>query len=180
MTEVKKDAFRTHLMFLSGLADALGRTPEIEKPQVTFFPGSGTTTVYWAMWGTEDWNLTEEDRKRDKREKLEAAFAAIVDLFPGAEWEKNEPTGIYGENYYELKGTFENVTIEIVTQRKDVCERVVVLEHDVVEEVPDPEILKSVPLVKKTIQKQVVEWQCNTALAEKTAPRLTTKKAVSV
>jgi hypothetical protein len=50
-----------------------------------------------------------------------------------------------------------------------VCEAVVVLEHDVVEEVPDPEILKNVPLVKQTVHKKVVEWQCNTAIAEKTA-----------
>lgn len=169
MTGVKRGAFHSELQFLSGLSRALNKSSVKQLPKVEFGAG-GRTEVRWYIWGEDDWNLPEDERREKKRIGIEEEFAKIIDLFPGAAWEKNDPTGgSYGESYYEMKGRWEDVEIRIVTGRTDVCERVVVLEHDVTEEVPDPEYMKAVPLVKVTEKKQVVEWQCNTALAQKTA-----------
>lgn len=176
MGDVLTGAFASEIEFLSGLSQALAGSKVAKLPKVELNMGRVDCRFYY--WGTDRWDLPEEERREAKRLGIEAEIAAVVDLFPGAEWKKNDPTGDYGGSYYQLQAQWENVTITILTERKDVCERVVVLEHDVTEEVPDPEILKSVPLVKVTQKKQVVEWQCNTALAEKTAPLISSKKMV--
>lgn len=171
--EMKRGAFWSEASFLKGLGDRLDKSDIKDLPQVVL--SRGKIFVKWHVWGPNDWDLrgkgiSEEAIPDVKRGAIEAEFAKIVDMFPGAVWEKNEPTGSYGETYYELKGAWEDVQIEVLTYRQDVCEAVVVLEHDVVSEVPDPELVAAIPLIKVTEKKKVVEWQCNPVIAEKTDP----------
>lgn len=176
---MKRQGFDREILFLSGLSGKMIAAGMTERPQVVMGP-SGTSVKFY-VWGKDDWDVPADMRAEVKRVGIEEQIAAAVDLFPGAVWEKNDPTaGSYNESYYELKAKWDDVTITIVTDRGSVCERVVVLEHDVTEEVPDPEQVAKIPLVKVTQKKQVVEWQCNAALAEKTAPRVGTKQVVSL
>ncbi|HBH59915.1 MAG TPA: hypothetical protein DDY41_17675, partial [Arthrobacter bacterium] len=122
-------------------------------------------------------------RKVWQRVNLEERIAAIVDaLGEGVEWEKNDPTK--EEYYYKLSTLWHGARLTITTSREAVCEKVVVLETEREDEVPDPELTKTfmdaVPKVKVMVKDTITEWQCNSALAAATAPKHTrTVTAVS-
>ena len=73
------------------------------------------------------------------------------------------------DDYAKALLRFGPITIQVYTEREEVCERVVTATHEVVEEVPDPEALAaataSVPLVKKITTVEDVEWVCTPLLA---------------
>lgn len=54
--------------------------------------------------------------------------------------------------------------VYIIARREEVCERVVVDTVEVTEEVPDPEVLATVPKVTVTRTEEIVEWQCRPLL----------------
>jgi hypothetical protein len=69
------------------------------------------------------------------------------------------------EKMHNVMCDFGTVRFDILAWREEVCERVVVDTREVVEEVPDPELLAAVPTVTVTRTEDVVEWQCRPLLA---------------
>lgn len=65
---------------------------------------------------------------------------------------------------HNLVCDFGFMKLEILARRTEVCERVVVDTVEVVEEVPDPEVLATVPKVTVTRTEEIVEWQCRPLL----------------
>jgi hypothetical protein len=136
----------------------------------------------------ERWNKREQILKELRRVDLEQRIATILDEIEKrggveGEWEKNDPER---DSYsYTLKGMWMGASVTISCNREAVCEKVVVLETEREEEVPDPEIqekvLQAIPKVKRTVKETISEWQCNEALAEKTMPKyaVTTKTALA-
>lgn len=59
---------------------------------------------------------------------------------------------------------FVNVVVNI--EREEVCERIVTGTREVTKEVPDPDLLATVPLVSVTETVEDVEWRCMPILAE--------------
>lgn len=204
--------FRNDIMFLRSLSELMEKHPELPRPRVSFDRGYGRTgknysSVHWYLSPDYDLRGTlsneEEDtldwekrydvidaRSKDlRRVDLERRIATILDGIEAlggieGEWEKNDPEK---DSYsYTLTGKWMGANVSISCNREAVCEKVVVLETEREEEVPDPEIqekvLQAIPLVKVMVKDTITEWQCNTALAEKTAPKysVTTKREVAV
>lgn len=187
--------FRNDLMFVRAISEVLEKNPAIaSRPSISLGGSqysSAETPPSASWWLSADypehyWKMSKEDLAVHQREDLEQRIAAILDGFgEGIEWEKNDPTK--DEYAYVLKATYAGGTVRISTSRETVCEKVVVLETEREEEQPDPEWLEKVtsaaPKVKVTVKDTITEWQCNQALAEKTAPmhaRTITKSEVAV
>lgn len=204
MTTTKR-GFREDLMLLRSLSEIMEQHPGIPRPSVSFGSYTGTAHIGWYL--SADWNTTapdiedapeelnwdgrwawrEEQIKTRRRQDLEARIATIIDALeaiePVTEWQKNDPTE--DQWTYQLKAEWRGASVTVSTSRSEVCEKVIVLQTERVEEQPDPEWLEKVtsaaPKVKVTVKDTVSEWQCNSALAEKTAPKyaVTTKSEVS-
>lgn len=156
------------LQELSGRIAAAG-IPEADQPGVEFSPYGGVVLTAW-LWSYVH-HEDKEKQAKQRRLDLEKRIGALVALFPDAVWEKNDPTASpYDAGYYELIGKDGKVRIKLVTSRGDVCERVVVMEREVEKEVPDPELVKEIPMVKVKTTEEIVEWQCNKVLADATSP----------
>lgn len=168
--QIAKTGYAKGLQFLQALHQQVKKSgvPEGDLPTVTITSTSISVTAWvWAR----SFRGTEEEQAEQVRVDLEERIARLVDLFPGAAWVKNDPTkSSFDDSYYKLNGKWENVSIVIYTARAAVCERVVVMTHTEVKEVPDPEFVAEAPMVTVTEEKEIVEWQCNSALARKTSP----------
>jgi hypothetical protein len=182
--------FRRDIMVLHALSDLMEKNPHLPRPTVHVGPRwkvEETVQVSWSLsadytagpkWDPLTATYEEHDaiRKEHRRVDLEQRIAVIVDaLGEDIEWEKNDPT--QDEYYYKLSTRWHGARLMIMTSRDDVCEKVVVLETEHEEEVPDPAVIEAVtkaaPLVKVMVKDTITEWQCNQALAEKTAPKHT-------
>lgn len=185
--------FRRDIMVLHALSDLMEKHPELPRPTVKFgheYNSDQQVHISWYMhaaWSTVDlpdfprWNAGTESydeyevrRHEAQRTDLEARIGALVEaLGDDLEWEKNDPSK--EEYYYRLRCVWHGADLSISTSREAVCEKVVVLETEREEEVPDPAVIEAVtkaaPLVKVTVKDTITEWQCNSALAEKTAPK---------
>jgi len=96
----------------------------------------------------------------DQKAKL-AAFAKATTK-AGAKVTKHA-TG--GGNYFGIKATLGEVTLDVWASRDQVCERIVTGTKEVTEEVLDPEALAAVPRVAVTKTVEEVEWRCTSLLA---------------
>jgi hypothetical protein len=206
--------FRQDIMVLHTLSDLMEKHPTIERPRVSFdnhynwtskeHQNSVSISWYLSTEHSLKYEFTDEDNLLEYNERwakydrmqnelrrvdLEKRIAAILDGIEArggveGEWEKNDPTD---DSYsYTLSAKWMGANVRISCNRDAVCEKVIVLETEREEEVPDPEIqekvLQAIPKVKRTVKETISEWQCNTALAEKTAPKyaVTTKTEVTV
>lgn len=95
----------------------------------------------------------------DKRAGQMAEIARITRRY-GATTTKDVHTDMHN-----LFCDFGVVKLHVLANRSEVCERVVVDTVEVVEEVPDPEVLATVPKVTVVRTEEVVEWQCKPLLA---------------
>jgi hypothetical protein len=68
-------------------------------------------------------------------------------------------------NWAGVAVEFGPVRVDVVIDRDEVCERVVVDTREVTKEVPDPEALAAIPRVVVTEVEEVVEWRCHPLLA---------------
>jgi hypothetical protein len=94
----------------------------------------------------------------DERAAQMAEIARITRKF-GATTTKD----VFGDMHNVLCD-FGFVKLDILARRTEVCERVVVDTVEVVEEVPDPEVMATVPKVTVVRTEEVVEWQCRPLL----------------
>jgi hypothetical protein len=205
------NGFRQDIMVLHALSDMMEKVPTMERPRVSFDRGYGRNgknnrSIHWYLSPDYDLRGTLTDEEEDtigwderyttidkrsselRRVDLERRIGMILDGIAErggveGEWEKNNPEeDAYS---YTLKGTWMGAYVTISCNRDAVCEKVIVMETEREEEVPDPDIkekvLQAIPLVKVTVKDTISEWQCNTALAEKTAPKyaVTTKTEVA-
>ena len=179
--------FRRDITLLHHLSDLMEKHPDLPRPLVdlrTNNKGQPTNEVRWRFstdynirvpWYDENGDAVDPDERAEKeaglrRVDLEERMAAVLTaLGPDIEWEKNDPS--VDEWSYTLTTTWHGATLRLSTWRDAVCEKVTVMEKDVVEEVPDPELVKNIPLVTVTRKEPVTEWQCNERLAAATAPR---------
>ena len=68
-----------------------------------------------------------------------------------------------GSTYFEVAKSFGPHKISGNTTRETVCEKVVkIVEEEVTE--PDPEMVKAVPVITHTVEREVVEWVCPPSL----------------
>lgn len=185
--------FRRDIMVLHAVSELMEKHPALARPEVTLAPRyqvNEKVHIRWYMhpdygldpdkkWDVyaEEYEAYNERRKDVRRLDIERRIAATVDALEALagepiEWEKNDPT--QDEYYYRLTAVWQGARVEITTGRDDICQKIVVLETEREEEVPDPELhetfLKAVPKVKVTVKDTITEWQCNSALAERTAP----------
>lgn len=125
---------------LRALADLLEQHDELKLP---------TNDIHWHC-------LDAEDGPGDL-----ATFARLV---PGT-LRKNT----YGDStptpYIDLSGRIEGLRVSASAYRDAVCTRRVVAVREVVEEIPDPDALASVPTVTVTKTVEDVEWDCHPILA---------------
>lgn len=69
------------------------------------------------------------------------------------------------DRYAGVKIDFGPVGVSVNIERDEVCERIVTGTHEVTKEVPDPDLLATVPLVSVTETVEDVEWRCMPILA---------------
>ncbi len=74
----------------------------------------------------------------------------------------------YNGKYAHVRADWNGFTVDLQTDRDEVCERVVVDTREIVEEVPDPVAVAALPLVKQTRVEEIVEWKCRPLLAADT------------
>jgi hypothetical protein len=212
MSTIEPTGFRRDIMVLHHLSELMEKNPALPRPRVSFDKsygkaGKNTTAIHWYLSpdydlrgkltseeentiGWDDrYTLIDQRTTELRRVNLEQRISAILDgieLLGGieGEWEKNDPEQ---DSYtYQLAGRWNGANVTISCNREVVCEKVIVLETEREEEVPDPEIqekvMQAIPRVKVMVKDTISEWQCNTALAEKTAPKyaVTTKREVAV
>jgi hypothetical protein len=68
------------------------------------------------------------------------------------------------DQFARLLIPFGPTSIEVFANRSQICERVVTGVTQVTETVPDPELVKAVPLVEVTREIEDVEWVCTPLL----------------
>lgn len=72
----------------------------------------------------------------------------------------------YGDKYAKVTATFSPaVSVQLQTDREEVCTRVVVGTETVTKKVKDPVALELVPEVEVSEEVEVVEWRCAPLLA---------------
>jgi hypothetical protein len=153
----RSDGYRQQIWAVRRISELVEKNPDLPRPKIELWHGETDVTFY-----VLDGKKTEE------------LILDVVALFPDVEWAKNDPTGgVYDSSYYTMKGRWQEpgtgpVKLEVIAQRADLCERVVTMSYEVVEEIPDPEQVALIPLVKVPVTKEIVEWQCNKAIAEAT------------
>lgn len=150
------------------ISELLEKHPEIPRSRFDFSVSSTHgVTAHLNCWGTTRGEaggyLTVEEE-----------MLKWVELFgPAVKWERNDPTdGSYNETYYQMEGDWAGITgghhtvrIRLLGSRSQLCERVVTMSHVEKEMVPDPELVKDIPLKEVEVVKEIVEWQCNKALS---------------
>lgn len=170
--------FRRDINMLHHLSELMEKNPVIERPTVSLYQhhsGNNGNSIMWFLH--EDYRIRPEDgdyataRRVDLEERIAALVLALEQSDESVEWEKNDPSDQYEKHYYRLKTTWHGCALTITTMRSSVCEEVTVLETVHEEEVPDPELVAAVPLVKVKVTDKITEWQCNERLAAVTAPK---------
>lgn len=71
----------------------------------------------------------------------------------------------YHGKFAHVLADWGGVSVDLQTDRDEVCERVVVDTREIVEEVPDPVAVAALPKVKQTRVEEIVEWKCRPILA---------------
>jgi hypothetical protein len=71
----------------------------------------------------------------------------------------------YHDEYAHVNASFGAISVDLQTDRDQVCERVVTGKTTVTKQVPDPDALAAVPLVEVTEEVETVEWKCRPLLA---------------
>lgn len=74
----------------------------------------------------------------------------------------------YHGKFAHVRADWDGVSVDLQTDRDEVCERVVVDTREIVEEIPDPEAVAKLPKVKQTRVEEIVEWKCRPILAADT------------
>lgn len=82
----------------------------------------------------------------------------------GSEWEAVRVEARFPKT--EVLGRGGEVLIALISRSK-VCERVVIGEREVTEQVPDPELVKDVPMKTVTRVVEDIEWRCSPMLGER-------------
>ncbi|GHG97444.1 hypothetical protein ACFORH_42810 [Amycolatopsis roodepoortensis] len=77
------------------------------------------------------------------------------------------------DDVYQLKVSWDGLTVAALANRGEVCERVVTGTETVTKTVPDPVKLAEVPTVEVTETVDKVEWVCRPLLAAEKAPAVT-------
>lgn len=126
------------------LADLLEAHPELEAPHTG---ASNYASISVVPWGADA-----------QREQL-AAWARVL---PGR---KDKKEGGEGGKYLRLEGRLGALHIQVLCDRDEVCERIVVGTETVTETVPDPEALAAVPQIERTVEREIVKWECRPLLA---------------
>lgn len=132
---------------MSGLADTLREAadliaahPELPTPCVWGY-GRGAVTVQWQL-------MNRDDAKDDQR-----AAAVAIRQAVGGEWSKEG----YGQSF-KLTRNLGTLSLEILADREQVCERIVVGTKTV-----------TVPAVEaqpaREVEVEDVEWRCEQLLA---------------
>lgn len=119
---------------LRTLADLLDQNPDLPLP----YNGS-SSALLWIIGGS------------DQRATLSAVARAI----PGV-----KTKGVRGD-YFDVCGQIEGLRVQVIADRDQVCERVVVGTETVTREVPDPDV----PMVTVTEIVEQVEWRCRPLLS---------------
>lgn len=86
----------------------------------------------------------------------------------GAAWARALPGRVeknVHDEVLDLNGQISGLKITVILNRDEVCTKVVVGTREVTETVPDPELVAAVPLVKRTVTKEIVEYHCGSLLA---------------
>jgi len=71
---------------------------------------------------------------------------------------------VRGESF-QVWREFVGVVLFAQARREEVCERIVLGSHEVTEDVPDPELLAKVPIIRRTRTVEDVRWECPPLLA---------------
>lgn len=91
-------------------------------------------------------------------------LAAMTRLLDGKrEKEVDESSSSHG---FRVKGSIRGLRVIIYADRDQVCTRRVVGTETVTEQIPDPEYVDKAPLVEVTTERQIVEWDCGSLLAD--------------
>jgi hypothetical protein len=98
----------------------------------------------------------------------EAPRTAIAELARAAARAGARVEKTFGDAYAGITIGFGPVQVLINADRGDVCERVVVGVDEVTREVPDPNLLATVPKIRVTETVERVKWRCNPLLADAT------------
>lgn len=144
MTEQKNttDPRTEYIAGLRQLADLLEQHPDLELP---FDGRSHPISVYLT---------TKEDQR--------TPLAAWTRVLPGR---KTKSKGGTHDEYFNVRVRLRGLDFQIVANRAEVCERIVVGTREVVTEVPDPEAVAALPKVEVREVVEDVEWRCGPLLA---------------
>jgi hypothetical protein len=93
----------------------------------------------------------ETDSVADRMREIRRMYGGRFDK----SWDDNP---IFPEFF--LKGKFGEFDVVISTQRENVCERVVTSTIEEVVREPDPDLVATIPMVERTIVKEIVDWVC--------------------
>lgn len=147
MTTTTDDKRAEYTAGLRALADLLDEHPDLPLPHV------GSTDPF-------DWWLFGDNPK--------ATLATLVRLIPGA---KKKQVGEHsGSSWFTVATRLHGLHIDINATRAAVCERVVTATREVTKEVPDPDVLATVPTVTITETVEDVEWVCAPLLDDEPVP----------
>lgn len=125
---------------LRALADLLERNPDLDLP----------------TYGKWSWSPIRVVITRDDGQRQRDQLAAWARALPG---EKTKaPAGQDGE-MLTLAGRLRGIWIDVLADRDEVCERVVIGTHEVTKEIPDPDA----PTVTVTEIVEDVRWECKPA-----------------
>ncbi|MGH8876937.1 MAG: hypothetical protein ACRD0P_06305, partial [Stackebrandtia sp.] len=125
---------------LRRLADILEQTPNLPLP----YSGSAAPLL---------WIETHDNSRERARSFVRAVPSAI--------------TKDVRDDRIDLGGFIEGLSVELIANRDDVCERVVIGTREVTKAVPDPAV--TAPTVTITEVEEVIEWRCGSLLAEQVA-----------
>lgn len=128
------------------LADLLERHSEVP------LPSTGRTMPI------DIWVTREEDQA--------AKLAELARLLPGRKTKSQ--VGSQGQ-WFCLTAHLRGLKVEVTADRNEVCEKVVTGSREVIEEVPDPELLAAVPVIKRTKVVEEFEYRCRPLLADEHA-----------
>jgi hypothetical protein len=147
------DPARTaYIAGLREIADFLETHPDVELPYLT--------SIQTGRWeNTLDVYLTGSGQRAQL-----AAYGRALGKF--------EKTANSGDRF-KIFRRFGGITLVVSAGRDEVCERVVVGTTEVTREVPDPEILATVPTITVTEMVDEVRWECRPLLQDVAAAHLT-------
>lgn len=99
--------------------------------------------------------------------RADVAHLARLCVRSGAKVEKFQGNVYAGvEVHFTPPGTYPQVYVRASVDREQICERVVTGTHEVIEEVPDPDLLAAVPKVTNVRVEEIVEWKCRPILPD--------------